>query len=836
VVQDGGGCIVYMSQTRTSISMTTAADQRLELLMRLADAENARALAAVIVQLAQVERSCEAATVVWRRKRAVRMETEPLTELDEQDLALVFSASERAPPVASADGKQLAVRLFQASAAIPAAVLLLVVGRPADGPRLVDEMSLSLEIAGRHLHRALELADLQAKLKRLERSESLQRALFAISDLAASDRDMRDMLHGVHTIVGELMYAQNFYIVWHDAERDSLRFLYYVDIADPEPPGDDVEIAMSSIQHSLTWHLLRGAKPLMGTTEQLRKQVSGELAIWGPPSQDWLGVPMLRDGHAHGAIVVQSYEQKGCFSADDRALLEFVGSHILVALERKRSKQDLEHQVRVRTTELAAANQVLQHEIAERQHAERLQAALFQIAQLAMVDIDRTEFCRRVHSAIGALINAENFYIALISDDRASLEFAYFIDKIEQERPSRSLGSGLSEYVLRTGPALLRTAEIMDLARKGEIDLETADLGPVAACWLGVPLVVNEKTIGLIVVQSYDEATVYGPADQELLSFVASQVANSLHRRRSAEDLREAYATLKQRIEERTQELYSRNAELEIAYAKLKSAQEQAIQSEKLASIGQLAAGVAHEINNPIGYVNSNLATLQGYVARLLSAIDAYGAITRQSGAATAAASEEIRRRIDIAFLVVDMPQLISESREGIDRVCKIIRDLKDFSRHDRGEAWANVDIHQLLESTLNIVSNQLKYKAEIVKTFADLPLIECLPSELNQVFLNILMNAGQAIKERGIITVSTGHSADKVWVAIGDDGEGIPEDVLPRIFDPFFTTKPVGSGTGLGLSISYGIVTKHHGNIEITSVTGQGTLVRIELPVRQPG
>jgi signal transduction histidine kinase len=827
------GCIVYMNQTCASISIPAAADQRLELLMRLEDALDTRALAAVIAQWVENEYSCRAATVVWRRKRAVKMETEPATELDEQDLGLVCSAAERVPPVASADGNRLAIRLFEASGAIPSAVLLLVVDEPADGLRLAAELSLPLEIAGRQLRRALELADLQAKLKRLERSESLQRALFAISDLAASDRDMREMLHGVHTIVGELMYAQNFYIVWHDAERDSLRFLYYVDIADPEPPGDDVEIAMSSIEHSLTWHLLRSAKPLMGSTEQLRTQVPGPLAIWGPHSQDWLGVPMLRDGHAHGAIVVQSYEQRGRFSADDRTLLEFVGSHILVALERKRSKQDLEHQVRVRTTELAAANQVLQREIAERQHAERLQAALFQIAQLAMADIDRVEFCRRVHSAIGPLINAENFYIALVSDDRASLDFAYFIDKIEQQRASRSLAAGLSEYVLRTGPALLRTAEIMDLARRGEIDLQT--LGPVAACWLGVPLMVNEKTIGLIVVQSYDEAIIYGPADQELLSFVASQVANSLNRRRSAEDLREAYATLKQRIEERTQELYTRNAELEIAYAKLKSAQEQAIQSEKLASIGQLAAGVAHEINNPIGYVNSNLATLQGYVARLLSGIESYGAITRNSGAATAAASEEIRRRIDLAYLVVDVPQLITESRDGIDRVCKIIRDLKDFSRHDRGEAWANVDIHQLLESTLNIVSNQLKYKAEIVKTFGDLPLIECLPSELNQVFLNVLMNAGQAIEERGMITVSTGYSGDMVWIAIGDDGGGIPEDVLPRIFDPFFTTKPVGSGTGLGLSISYGIVTKHHGNIEITSVIGQGTLVRIDLPVRQP-
>src|SRR5690348_7356379 len=141
-----------------------------------------------------------------------------------------------------------------------------------------------------------ELSDLQTKLQRLERSESLQRALFAISDLAGSERDMHDMLRGIHAIVGELMYAENFYIVWHDAERDSIRFLYYVDVADPEIPREDVEIPLSAIEHSLTWHLLRGARTMMGNTEQLQKQVSGPLAIWGPHSQDWLGVPMLSDG------------------------------------------------------------------------------------------------------------------------------------------------------------------------------------------------------------------------------------------------------------------------------------------------------------------------------------------------------------------------------------------------------------------------------------------------------------------------------------------------------------------------------------------------------------
>lgn len=283
----------------------------------------------------------------------------------------------------------------------------------------------------------------------------------------------------------------------------------------------------------------------------------------------------------------------------------------------------------------------------------------------------------------------------------------------------------------------------------------------------------------------------------------------------------------------RESELHARNAELEVAYAKLQGAQEQVMQSEKLASIGQLAAGVAHEINNPIGYVNSNLSTLQRYISQLFSAIQSYEAAL--AGGAGAAEAVSIRQKLDLDFLVGDVPQLLSESREGIDRVCKIVRDLKDFARKERSEDWVKADIHRGLDSTLNIIWNELKYKAQIVKTFGELPPVECLPSELNQVFMNILMNAGQAIRDQGIITVTTSVAGERVRIDIGDDGEGIPPDVLPRVFDPFFTTKPVGSGTGLGLAISYGIVSKHHGTIEVSSTPGQGTLLRIELPIAQP-
>jgi diguanylate cyclase (GGDEF)-like protein len=250
--------------------------------------------------------------------------------------------------------------------------------------------------------------------------------------------------------------------------------------------------------------------------------------------------------------------------------LQFVGSHILTALERKRSQDELERSVQLRTQELAEANCGLQLEIVERERAERLQAALFQIAQLATADIDEDQFYRSVHKVVGTLLNARNFFIALLSDDGLQLEFPYFIDGPNRSQPARALGRGLSEYVLRNAtPMLGSTADILRLAEQGEIDMNMA-LAQLAVCWLGVPLVFGDDAVGLVVVQSYDPAVTYGPADQELLGFVASQIANSLHRRRAARMQQEAFALLEERVQARTFELREEIGERERIEDRLK--------------------------------------------------------------------------------------------------------------------------------------------------------------------------------------------------------------------------------------------------------------------------
>jgi signal transduction histidine kinase len=185
----------------------------------------------------------------------------------------------------------------------------------------------------------------------------------------------------------------------------------------------------------------------------------------------------------------------------------------------------------------------------------------------------------------------------------------------------------------------------------------------------------------------------------------------------------------------------------------------------------------------------------------------------------------------DIDFLEEDIPQLVSETREGLDRVKKIVQDLKDFSRVDKSDDWEEANLVKGLESTLNIVQNEIKYKASVVKELVPLPDVPCLPTQLNQVFMNLLVNAAQAIPTKGTITLRSGFDEARVWVEVADDGCGMPPEVQGRIFEPFFTTKPVGKGTGLGLSVSYSIVRKHNGKIELESAPGRGTTFRVVLP-----
>ena len=436
-----------------------------------------------------------------------------------------------------------------------AAALVCLLGRLAPGGDtwLAD----AARLLSQRLPPALELERLYEAMRQLAEAERVQRALYSIADLAGSTRDMDEVLAGLHAIVAELTYAENFFIAMLDEERQ-LYFPYFRDSDDPEPPDPGERWALDEYGGSLTAYVLTHGEALMGPSLDLAARF-GAVGGYGPQSIDWLGVPMKRGSEVIGAVVVQSYDESHRYDARDRALLTFVAQHIATAIERKQAHDQLESRVAERTEALRRTNLVLQAEVEERQRGERLQAALFRIAELGSTSGSVEEFYAAVHRVVGELLYAGNFYIALLSDSGREISFPYSVDEFDISRAARSLGRGLTEYVMRSGlPLLADRNTIARLNAEGEV----VSHGARATVWLGVPLICDEVTVGVLAVQSYDEAHRYSRRDQELLTFVSYHIANALMRKQAAESLKAAYAELEQRVAERTQELFEANRDL----------------------------------------------------------------------------------------------------------------------------------------------------------------------------------------------------------------------------------------------------------------------------------
>lgn len=440
---------------------------------------------------------------------------------------------------------------------------------------------------------------------------------------------------------------------------------------------------------------------------------------------------------------------------------------------------------------------------------------LYRLGQSPRLLEDPDKIYQQLLDHIVAGFDARSGSLALLGEDQTTLTIVAGIDLPPGVIGCAvALGSGVLGWVAQQGQPLLINGDF-DASKFPGIQRRREQAAPSSAlCW---PLKLRERVIGALSVNRPADKAPFSENDREQGTAVLNLASLALE-------------NIQLQLDQQR-----RIAELQATNQKLEEAQDQLLQAEKMASIGQLAAGVAHEINNPVGYVASNLTTLGRYVNDLLPLLDACEQLDASlSGDAPALlALRALKEKTNLAYLREDLHDLLAESKEGLERVKKIVLDLKTFSHVDEAE-WQVVDLHQGLESTLNIVWNELKYKAEVVKEYGKLPEIECLPSQLNQVFMNLMVNAAHAIENHGTITLRTGQAGEQVWVEVSDTGKGIAPENLNRIFDPFFTTKPVGKGTGLGLSLSYGIVKKHHGHIEVDSTPDQGTTFRVWLPVKQ--
>ena len=311
-----------------------------------------------------------------------------------------------------------------------------------------------------------------------------------------------------------------------------------------------------------------------------------------------------------------------------------------------------------------------------------------------------------------------------------------------------------------------------------------------------VPILFGVDLLGVITVGERLSGEKLGPEDRQLLRTLANQSAIAIENAQAFDEIAKLNETLESRVDERTREL--------------ERTQTQLLQSEKMRSLGQLVAGVAHELNNPIGFVHANLQLLPGYVDKLIEAQEGGGDLEKPR--------EAIRK-------------LLSRSREGTERVKNIVMDLRSFSRMDQAEL-TDADLNAELTRTLGLMEPRLKDGIRVERELGQLPLVRCYPAQLNQVFMNLVMNACDALEGRGTLRITTEQREQGVRVSIADDGPGISQTIRSRIFEPFFTTKPAGLGTGLGLSISHGIVERHGGSLSVECPPEGGTVFRIDLPL----
>lgn len=298
------------------------------------------------------------------------------------------------------------------------------------------------------------------------------------------------------------------------------------------------------------------------------------------------------------------------------------------------------------------------------------------------------------------------------------------------------------------------------------------------------------------------------------------------------EELRELNKNLEKMVRQRTNELENSHDALKKAYTDLQSAQEQLVQTEKMASLGQLVAGIAHEIKNPLNFIYGNTGFLADYAQRLQSLLDAYEKLPSVSPR-DRAEMERLKETAHYSFVKEDLKTLIDNFTEGARRINTIVSDLRTFSRMDT-DTISEIDLHASLEMSLNLLRNQYRNRVEIHREYGDIPRIQGYSGKLSQVFMNLLSNAFHSVQDKGDVWIRTRSSNGTVEIEIEDNGVGIPKEYLKRIFEPFFTTKPVGQGTGLGLSISYGIIEQHHGKIHVTSVPQKGSVFTVRLPVFQ--
>jgi signal transduction histidine kinase len=639
---------------------------------------------------------------------------------------------------------------------------------------------------------------------RLQRLETVQEIVLEISQISSQSTDIREFLAATHKALNRIMHAANFYVALFSAEHNALQFIYFTDEKDPAP-DPTVYFKLDEPGSSFTKWIIQHKKPLVLRDNDDEKISALNLdEVTGTRSEHWMGYPLFdHRKHILGAMVCQSYDVGRLYSLEDQALFGLIANHVSHALQALQSVDKLERAVAERTASLA-------HEVKERRRSEQIQQALFSIAELTFSATEACDLYQRLHSIVDQIITAKNFVVALYHSDTEEISIHYFVDE-KADLPDMHrfpMGVGMTSFVIRTGkPQLIDQARLQQLMESGEIKQVLG--GSDTQSWMGVPILINQKIYGVIIVQSYDAHALYSDTDLELLSYVASHISIVIER---------INADNNQRISK--ENLEQQNQTLNEALCALQEAQDELVRKEKMASLGGLVAGVAHEINTPLGICVT----------------------------ATSHLIEELRlTRIDISdkkltekkfnqFLDT-IDQSLSILNSNTKRAASLVRSFKQVAVDQTSDDKRQFNVASYIDEVLHSLHPKLKNKKITIQVNCDKELnILSYPGALSQILTNFIMNSiihGFEHKDQGSIHISVTQKDNNIELIYSDDGHGLTHDALKKLFDPFFTTKRGQGGSGLGTHIVFNLVTNSLlGNIHANSNPEQGLSYHITFPL----
>jgi signal transduction histidine kinase len=638
---------------------------------------------------------------------------------------------------------------------------------------------------------------------RLDRLEAVQSMLLEIGQLSASCTDITEFIGAVHRALGRIMYADNFYVALAEREDGTVRFVYFVDTVDQGPSPDERVPLASPEQSPTAWVMLNGQAMSM-TADQMRARDNGRNWGRGSIAEHWMGCPLFDQQHrVLGAIVIQSHLPQHTYSTEDEALFALIANHVSNALQGLQSMDRLERAVQERTRALA-------REVAERRRAEQIQHALYQIADLSACALEPEALAVNLHRIVGELMVAKNFLIALAHPATNELSVPYYADEKDSYAPNQRfpIGAGMVSHVLQTRQAQLHDAgSVARLRAAGKVREPLGNIDITS--WIGAPMLAHDQAYGVLVVQSYDPTVVYTKNELDLLAFIASHVAVAIARMQADRAVRKAKESLEQQ-----------NAALAQALQQLTEAQSELVRQEKLASLGQMVAGVAHEINTPLGIC----VTATSHLVQELK-------LTREELAAGTMTEDSL----DAFFDVVDQSLRIMTT--NTQRAASLVRSFKQVAVDQSSDDIRSFNLGPYLNEVL--LSLQPKLKGRPVKVEVACPpelVLDSFPGALSQIVTNMVVNSlmhGFDRDQPGRIHIRAALEDDgMVAFEYGDDGAGMDAETLAKLFDPFFTTKRGNGGSGLGGHILFNLVTGAlKGTLRVDSSPGQGLRYYLRFP-----